>query len=72
MFQFIVYDKNRTQIFTDKLRSFSNLKYGLFDLCASLIIRVLFKNSNLTIPPYFVQNFNLCNPVCADLAAGSE
>jgi hypothetical protein len=68
----MAYDANRTQIFTDKRRFLFNLKYGLFDLCASVFIRVLFKNSKLTIFTDFVINFHFFSPVYADQAAESE
>ena len=72
MVQCMAYDENRTQIFTDKRRFLSNLKYGLFDLCASVFIRVLSKNNKLTIFTDFVMSFNFFSPVYADQAAESE
>ena len=68
----MAYDENRTQIFTDKRRFLSNLKYGLFDLCASVFIRVLFKNSNLTNFTDFVMSFNFFSQIYANQAAESE
>ena len=72
MVQSVSHDENRTQIFTDNRRFLFNLKYGLFDLCASVFIRVPFANSKFTILSGFVINLNLSSPFNADQAAEPE